>query len=179
MLALSQGCPFILAAADDLLSPSQTDSTLHFHPQFIDGPMSVPEQLALGLNYPTVIPAVLLVTAWQSIVPASLESGRDSELTMHALQSLLIPLLWYAIGKSIDTGFLGTYRPTARSVRLTLRALQLVLCTPSLLLIIVVVAPGSSAAPLLTLLALVWFSLTTTTIHMVLARLAPSTAPAR
>ena len=180
VLALAQGCPYILAAADDLLLPSEPATQVRFHPQFIDGPISLPEQLALGINFPAEVPAVLLTTAWQATVPRGLESGRDSELTMNALQSLLIPLLWYAIGWSIETGFIGAYRPNSRSVRVTLRVLQLVLGTLAVLSISMIVAARGITAPLLfTALASIWLAFVASAIHMVLARPAPSTAAAR
>lgn len=69
-----------------------------FVADWIDGIEPLPEQIAAGLNFPAVAAAAL------SLVPFEDEfhTGASTEIAMHALTALYLPLLWYAIGRRID-----------------------------------------------------------------------------
>ena len=69
-----------------------------FYPTWIDGIESLPEQIAAGLNFPSVAAAALTVVPLEN----QLSTGASRELALHLLTSLYIPFLWYLIGRGID-----------------------------------------------------------------------------
>jgi hypothetical protein len=69
-----------------------------FYPTWIDGIEPVPEQLAAGLNFPAVSVAALSLAPFDNY----LRTGASKDLAIHVVSAILIPLLWFLIGKRLD-----------------------------------------------------------------------------
>jgi hypothetical protein len=72
-------------------------STGGFMPSWIDGPPSILEQFALGIN----LPAVLLLPIL-ALFQSTVRTGAGQELLMHIVTAIAVPGMWYLIGRWID-----------------------------------------------------------------------------
>lgn len=78
------------------MSPS-SDPT-GFYPNWIDGIEPFAEQLAAGINFPAVVVAALSLLPFDN----RLHTGASSELALHVVTAIYVPLLWFLIGKRLD-----------------------------------------------------------------------------
>jgi len=67
-------------------------------PTWIDGPPSLAEQVALGINAPAVFASMLILIPFDSLF----HNGASRELAAHITAAFLIPVLWYLIGRRFD-----------------------------------------------------------------------------
>ena len=65
---------------------------------WIDGPPSLAEQVALGVNAPAVLAATLLLVPFDSLLP----NGASKELAAHVLAAFSLLPLWYFVGRRLD-----------------------------------------------------------------------------
>ena len=77
-------------------------------PVWIDGPPSVAEQVALGMNAPAVFASLLLLAPFDSL----LHNGASKELAAHTLAMFMVPVMWYFIGRKLDRSAPLATRPS-------------------------------------------------------------------
>jgi hypothetical protein len=80
---------------------SRSTESTGFNPTWIDGVESFPEQLAAGINFPAALVAAISLLPFRDL----LRTGASSELAMHLVTALYVPLVWYWVGKRLDEGF--------------------------------------------------------------------------
>jgi lysylphosphatidylglycerol synthetase-like protein (DUF2156 family) len=70
-----------------------------FDMAWIDGPLSSAEQLALGINAPVTLAALVILIPFESLF----HDGASRALAMYTITALGIPILWYLIGRRLET----------------------------------------------------------------------------
>jgi hypothetical protein len=71
-------------------------------PTWIDGPASVAEQLAEGIDAPAALGGALALAPLVSAFRSAFRDGASRELASHAATALFVPFLWYLIGRRLD-----------------------------------------------------------------------------
>lgn len=77
---------------------SRPVAATEFIPGWVDGPVSFEEQLAFGINAPAVLASGLVLRPLDS----AFHDGASEELAAHTAAILLIPVLWYFIGRRLE-----------------------------------------------------------------------------
>jgi hypothetical protein len=66
--------------------------------EWADGPTSIAEQAAFGINAPAALAAMLITAPFDS----RLHSGVSRELMEHLTTAFCVPVLWFLIGRRFD-----------------------------------------------------------------------------
>jgi hypothetical protein len=78
---------------------SHSPASTGWYPVWIDGIESFSEQFAAGLNFPVAFLSALTLVPFED----QLRTGASRELALHIVTAMYIPLLWYMVGKHLDT----------------------------------------------------------------------------
>ena len=89
------------------IAPRPSDA-FEWVPTWVDGPPSIAEQLAFGINAPAEFASVLVLIPFNSLF----HNGASHELAAHTTAAFFIPVLWYFIGIRVERRIGAPTRPT-------------------------------------------------------------------
>lgn len=118
-------------------------------PTWIDGPPSLAEQLALGINAPALFASMLILIPFDSLF----HNGASRELAAHTTAAFLIPVLWYFVGWRFERRTGVPARPSTIGRVLTLAGLAVAALVAVLIAVSLVVRFGELLAGRLLILA--------------------------
>jgi hypothetical protein len=101
LLLIWYGCPYWQTWQNRLghwMMPTSVGAH-EFDMAWIDGPLSSAEQLALGINAPMTLAALVILIPFESLF----HDGASRALAMYTITALSIPILWYLIGRRLET----------------------------------------------------------------------------
>jgi hypothetical protein len=90
------------------IAPRPAADTVGWDPVWIDGPPSLAEQIAFGINTPAALASSLVLVPFGSF----LHNGASRELAAHTTTAILIPALGFFIGRRLERQSIVTARPS-------------------------------------------------------------------